>query len=90
LRDNLKYWRAEVASLCSGNTRLLFAVSVCFAAPMLYPIGGESGGFHFRSNSSDGKTTALRVAASVCGGADFMQRWRGYIKRPGSLGKRPL
>lgn len=76
LRDNLKYWRAEVASLCSGNTRLLFAVSVCFAAPMLYLIGGESGGFHFRSNSSDGKTTALRVAASVCGGADFMQRWR--------------
>ncbi|MBP6202206.1 MAG: DUF927 domain-containing protein, partial [Azonexus sp.] len=39
-------------------------------------LGAESGGFHFRSNSSDGKTTALRVAASVCGGADFMQRWR--------------
>jgi len=76
LRDSLKYWRDEVASLCSGNSRLLFAVSVCFASPLLYLIGAESGGFHFRSNSSDGKTTALRVAASVCGGADFMQRWR--------------
>lgn len=76
LRDGLKYWREEVASLCSGNSRLLFAVSVCFASPLLYPLGAESGGFHFRSNSSDGKTTALRVAASVCGGADFMQRWR--------------
>lgn len=76
LRDGLKYWREEVAGLCSGNSRLLFAVSVCFASPLLFLLGAESGGFHFRSNSSDGKTTALRVAASVCGGADFMQRWR--------------
>lgn len=76
LRDNLKAWREEVASLCGGNSRLLFAVSVCFASPLLFLLGAESGGFHFRSNSSDGKTTALRVAASVCGGADFMQRWR--------------
>lgn len=76
MRGNLKEWREEVAGLCSGNSRLLFAVSVCFASPLLYLLGSESGGFHFRSNSSDGKTTALRVAASVCGGADFMQRWR--------------
>ena len=76
MRDSLKYWREEVSSLCSGNTRLLFAVSVAFAAPLLYLTGNESGGFHFRSNSSDGKTTALRVAASVCGGQEFMQRWR--------------
>ncbi len=76
MRDSLKYWRTEVSGLCSGNTRLLFAVSVAFAAPLLYPTGSESGGFHFRSNSSDGKTTALRVAASVCGGPDYMQRWR--------------
>ncbi len=76
MRDNLSQWQNEVARLCGGNSRLLFAVSVCFASPLLYLIGAESGGFHFRSNSSDGKTTALRVAASVCGGADFMQRWR--------------
>lgn len=76
MRDSLKYWRDEVSSLCSGNTRLLFAVSVAFASPLLFLTGSESGGFHFRSNSSDGKTTALRVAASVCGGQDFMQRWR--------------
>ena len=76
MRDSLNQWQNEVARLCGGNSRLLFAVSVCFASPLLYLIGAESGGFHFRSNSSDGKTTALRVAASVCGGADFMQRWR--------------
>lgn len=76
MRGNLNEWQREVARLCGGNSRLLFAVSVCFASPLLFLIGAESGGFHFRSNSSDGKTTALRVAASVCGGADFMQRWR--------------
>ncbi len=76
MRSKLGEWRNEVAALCSGNSRLLFAVSTCFASPLLYLLGSESGGFHFRSNSSDGKTTALRVAASVCGGADFMQRWR--------------
>ena len=76
MRGTLAEWRSEVAALCGGNSRLLFAVSVCFASPMLFLLGAESGGFHFRSNSSDGKTTALRVAASVCGGHDFMQRWR--------------
>lgn len=75
-RGTLAEWQAEVSRLCSGNSRLLFAVSVAFAGPLLFLVGAESGGFHFRSNSSDGKTTALRLAASVCGGADFMQRWR--------------
>jgi uncharacterized protein (DUF927 family) len=42
----------------------------------LYLTGNDGGGFHLRGNSSDGKTTALRVAASVCGGRDFMRTWR--------------
>ncbi len=75
-RGNLDGWRREVAARCAGNSRLVFAVSMAFASPGLYLAGAESGGFHFRSNSSDGKTTALKVAASVCGGADYMQRWR--------------
>lgn len=76
LKGTLPGWRDGVARLCRGNSRLLFSVSLAFAAPLLHPAGVESGGFHFRSNSSDGKTTALRVAASVCGGPDYMQRWR--------------
>lgn len=75
-RGTLQRWREEVAAPCEGNSRLLFAVSAAFAAPLLHLAGAEGGGFHFRSNSSDGKTTALRVAASVCGGHDYMQRWR--------------
>jgi len=75
-RGTLKGWQEEIAARCVGNSRLAFSVSVAFAAPLLYLTGGEGGGFHFRSSSSDGKTTALRVAASVCGGHDYMRRWR--------------
>lgn len=75
-RGTLQGWQGEVAARCVGNSRLVFSVCMAFAAPLLHVTGGESGGFHFKSGSSDGKTTALRVGASVCGGADYMQRWR--------------
>jgi uncharacterized protein (DUF927 family) len=76
VKGTAEQWREHIGRLCRGNSRLLFAVSVAFASPLLYLVGGESGGFHFRSNSSDGKTTALRVACSVCGDGAYMQRWR--------------
>lgn len=69
-------WRERVAALCAGNSRLVFAVSAAFAGPLLRPAGAESGGFHFRGDSSSGKTTALKVAASVYGGTNYLQRWR--------------
>ena len=69
-------WRERVAALCIGNSRLAFAVACAFAGPLLRPAGVESGGFHYRGDSSSGKTTALKVAASVYGGAGYLQRWR--------------
>lgn len=75
-RGTLKQWRENVASLCAGNSRLVFAVCTAFASPLLHLIGEESGGFHYRGGSSDGKTTALRAAASACGSPEYMQRWR--------------
>lgn len=69
-------WRERVGTLCAGNSRLVFAVACAFAGPLLRPAGVESGGFHFRGDSSSGKTTALKVAASVYGGASYLQRWR--------------
>ena len=75
-RGKLADWQAHVAAPCVGNSRLLFAVSAAFAAPMLEITGMESGGFHYRGDSSTGKTTALRLAASIWGGVDYLQRWR--------------
>lgn len=69
-------WAANVAALCAGNSRLVFAVSAAFAAPLLHVTGMESGGVHLRGDSSTGKTTALRAAASVWGGMEYLQRWR--------------
>lgn len=69
-------WRERIGALCVGNSRLVFAVACAFAGPLLRPGGMESGGFHFRGDSSSGKTTALRLAGSVYGGASYMQRWR--------------
>lgn len=69
-------WRERVGALCIDNSRLVFSVASAFAGPLLRPAGMESGGFHFRGDSSSGKTTALKVAASVYGGASYLQRWR--------------
>lgn len=75
-RGDLETWRATVAAPCVGNSRFVFAVSCAFAGALLLPAGVESGGFHFRSGSSQGKTSALRIAASVWGRADYVKRWR--------------
>ena len=76
-RGTLGQWQERIGSLCVGNGRLAFSVSCALAGPMLaWASGTDSGGFHFVGDSSCGKTTALRVAASVWGGRDSMQRWR--------------
>ena len=46
------------------------------AAPLLAPLAVENGGFHIFGPSSCGKSTALRVAASVYGGPDYITTWR--------------
>lgn len=75
-RGELEVWRREVAALAAGNSRLMFALCCAFAGPLLRLAGVESGGFQFRGDSSGGKTTALKVAASVFGPPGYMQRWR--------------
>jgi uncharacterized protein (DUF927 family) len=71
----LAEWQEHVGKPCVGNTRLAFTVSCAFAAPLLYLTDSESGGFHFRGDSSVGKTTAGWAAGSVCGGGGI----RGYL-----------
>jgi uncharacterized protein (DUF927 family) len=73
---SLTDWQEHIGKLCVNNTRLVFAVSCAFAAPLLYLTDTESGGFHFRGESSVGKTTAQWAAGSVWGGGGI----RGYLK----------
>lgn len=72
----LEDWRAQVAVPCTGNSRLVLALSAAFAGPCLGLLDGEGGGFHLRGGSSSGKSTALAVAASVYGPPAFMRTWR--------------
>ncbi|MFM5872630.1 DUF927 domain-containing protein [Aeromonas veronii] len=72
----LAEWQAQVAALAVGNSRLAFAMSCAFAAPLLSLIGVEGGGFHLKGESTDGKTTVMMVAASVYGPEAFAHTWR--------------
>ncbi|QOY96575.1 DUF927 domain-containing protein [Massilia sp. UMI-21] len=70
-------WRATVAQPAAGNSRLVFALSAAFAGPLAEVAGEDSGGFHLRGGSSSGKTTALKVAASVWGNpSNYPRLWR--------------
>jgi len=64
---SLHEWREGISALAIGNTRLVFAISAAFAAPLLHLLGDESGGFHYRGSSSSGKTTALEVGRERLG-----------------------
>lgn len=69
-------WREEVSALCEGNPLMTLAVSHAFSGPILELLGKDGGGFHLRGASSCGKSTLLRVAASVWGAPSFVQSWR--------------
>lgn len=72
-------WQEQIGRYCVGNSRLVLYVSAALAAPLLYLAGGESGGLHLVGGSSLGKTTALDVAGSVCGGGGvrgYRRQWR--------------
>lgn len=73
-------WRENVSALANGNSRLSFAISVAFAGALADITGEDSGGFHFRGASSSGKSTTLRVAASVWGNpSQYIRLWRGTV-----------
>jgi uncharacterized protein (DUF927 family) len=75
-------WRKAVSSYACGNSRLIFSISAAFAGSLLDISGEDGGGFNLKGASRVGKTTALRVAASVWGGdseqgaSSFIRSWR--------------
>jgi len=72
----LEGWRETVSAPCAGNSRLVLAIAAGFAAPCLGLLEVAGGGVHFRGPSSCGKSTALRVAASLYGGPAYPGTWR--------------
>jgi uncharacterized protein (DUF927 family) len=75
---SLEEWRDNIGRYCAGNSRLALAVSAGFAGPLLRLTGSETGGVHLCGASSVGKSSALSVAGSVCGGggSGYVRQWR--------------
>jgi putative DNA primase/helicase len=66
-KGDLEEWRAHVAAPAVGNSRVIFAIAIAFAGPLARLLGAEGGGYHFRGDSSSGKTTCGKAAGSVWG-----------------------
>lgn len=76
-RGSLTSWQREVAAKAVGNSRLTACLAAAFVGPVMDLVDAEGGGLHLRGDTSGGKTTCLKAAASVYGdpGA-WVQRWR--------------
>jgi uncharacterized protein (DUF927 family) len=78
-RGTVDQWRGGAAKLASGHILPVLAVSTALAGTLAHLVGYEGGGVHFHGPSSIGKTTALRLAASVWGRGDtpgYVRSWR--------------
>jgi len=70
-RGTLEDWRASVGKYASGNSRLIFALGMAVASPLLkFAPGQTSFVANLRGDSSVGKSTALNVFGSVWGGSE--------------------
>lgn len=76
---DINNWRELIALKCRENPILILSVSIAFAAPLLLRAKQQSAGgsgIHLVGKSSNGKTTALQIAASVWGGHGYVRTWR--------------
>lgn len=78
-KGTLDQWREHVGSKCKGNSRLLFAVSLSLAAPLLKIMNEESGGVHLKGKSSEGKTTCQCTGASVWYNPNKLPTWAATV-----------
>lgn len=75
-KGSLEDWKTHVAKYCAGNSRLMFSVCSAFASILLKVCDIPNCGFNLVGESSIGKTTCLKVAASVFGKNDYINTWR--------------
>ena len=75
-KGTLHEWRQQVSAPAGAHGLATLAISSAFAGPLLRPAAQESGGIHIFGNSSTGKTTLLKLAASVWGDGGLVHSWR--------------
>lgn len=72
---SFKQWKKKVAVLAPHSSRMMLALASSFAGLSIHFSKVDIGGFHFHGKSSDGKTTCLLFAASVCGNEGYYILW---------------
>ena len=74
---SLTEWQELVAKPSRKSARLRLSIAAAFAAPFLRPLGLDSFGINWFSDTSDGKTLCLIIAASVPGlvGVEGLPGW---------------
>lgn len=79
VRGTLRDWQEGVGKLASGHVLPVLMISTALSGPLLHLARQEGGGVHAHGNSSIGKTTVLRMAASVWGAGGtpgYVRTWR--------------
>ena len=66
-RGSLTGWQQQVAEHALCSHRMLFAICLAFAAPLMHFATVEPGGFHLFGKTTKGKSICLIVASSVAG-----------------------
>jgi putative DNA primase/helicase len=75
-KGTLRDWRQAVSAPAGAHVLATLAISAGFAGPLLQPAAQESRGIHVFGNSSTGKTTLLKLIASVWGNGGLVHSWR--------------
>ena len=71
-------WQRMVAERAVGNSRLIMAISIALAGPVLDLVDEAFACFHLVGASSTGKSTAATMAASVWGAPDASDQVRSW------------
>lgn len=82
----LAEWQDNVAALCVGNSRLVFAVAAALAGPAMAILGIAGIGFVFVGESSCGKTTMLALSGGVYGSLKYTETCRSTDNATETLG----
>jgi hypothetical protein len=75
-RGTLAQWKDGVGKLARGHFLARLAISTALAGPLLRLAGIEGGGVHVFGASSTGKTTIVKMAASVWRRGADLPTWR--------------
>ena len=81
VRGTLSDWRDAVSIPAGQHPLPTLAISASLAGPLLHFAGLESGEIHLFGNSSTGKTTLLKLAASVWGNGGLVHSWRATSRK---------